>query len=248
MNSHAAPAYGLWALLLLNTGLIILFAASFFRPRTGRDWRTLGGFSAFVVALFAEMYGFPLTIYLLSGWLGGRLQDAGPASHDGGHLWFSLLRLHGDPHSHPVHLLSSVLVAAGCVLLASAWRALHSAQQRGVLAVSGPYGLVRHPQYVALVVIMLGFLLQWPTLATLLMFPVLTLSYVRLARREERRMAGEFECAWECYAHGRPAFVPRLSRVRGALAGLVRTDRPGKTGSPRGPAAATPATHGRTRS
>lgn len=247
MNPHAAPAYGLWALVLLNAGLVILFAASFFRPRTGRDWRTLGGFSAFVVALFAEMYGFPFTIYLLSGWLGG-FQGTGLASHDGGHLWFSLLGLRGDPHTHPVHLLSSMLIVAGFVLLASAWRALHSAQRRGVLAVTGPYGFIRHPQYVAFVVIMLGFLLQWPTLATLLMFPVLTLSYVRLARREERRMAGEFGCAWECYAHGRPAFVPRLSRLRGALAGLVRTDRLGRTGSPRGPAAATPATHGRTRS
>ncbi len=201
-----------------------------------------------VVALFTEMYGFPLTIYLLGGWLGSRFQGADLASHEGGHLWFSLLGLRGDPHTHPIHLLSSMLVVAGFVLLASAWRALHSAQQRGVLAVSGPYGLVRHPQYVALVVIMLGFLLQWPTLATLLMFPVLTWSYVRLARREERQMAEEFACAWECFAHSRPAFVPRLSRVRGALAGLVRTDRLGTTGSPRGPAAATPATHGRTRS
>lgn len=247
MNPHAAPAYGLWALVLLNAGLISLFAASFFRPRTGRDWRTLGGFSAFVVALFAEMYGFPLTIYLLSGWL-GRFHGADLASHDGGHLWFSLLGLRGDPHAHPVHLLSSILIVAGFVLLASAWRALHSAQQRDVLAVTGPYGFVRHPQYVAFVVIMLGFLLQWPTLATLLMFPVLAWSYVRLARREEREMAGEFECAWECFAHSRPAFVPRASRLRAALVGLVTTERPARTGTPRGPAAATPATHGRTRS
>jgi len=246
MNPQAAPAYGLWALVLVNAGLIILFAASFFKPRTAQDWRALGGFSAFVVALFAEMYGFPLTIYLLSGWLAPRLEAADLASHDSGHLWFSLLGLRGDPHTHPVHLVSTGLIVAGFALLASAWRALHSAQRRGVLAVRGPYGFVRHPQYVAFLAIMLGFLLQWPTLATLLMFPVLSWSYVRLARKEERRMAGEFGCAWQAYAHGRPAFLPRLSRVRAALASLrerrrARIDRQRFTAG-----AGAPATRGRT--
>ncbi len=248
MNTHAMTPYGLWPLVVLNAGLFILFAASFFKPRTAQDWRTLGGFSAFVVALFAEMYGFPLTIYLLSGWLGSRLQGADLLSHDGGHLWFSLLGLRGNPHTHPVHILSSALIVAGFALLASAWRALHSAQQRGVLAVTGPYGFVRHPQYVAFVVIMLGFLLQWPTLATLLMFPVLTWSYVRLARKEERRMAAEFGSAWDCYAHGRPAVLPRLARVRGALAGRARAAhaRARREGPTAG--AGTPATQGRTTS
>ena len=42
-------------------GAFIFFALSFFKPRTARDWRTFGTFSAFIVALFVEMYGFPLT-------------------------------------------------------------------------------------------------------------------------------------------------------------------------------------------
>jgi len=248
VNADAMTAYGLWPLVVLNAGLVILFAASFFKPRTARDWRTLGGFSAFVVALFAEMYGFPLTIYLLSGWLAPRLEAADLLSHDSGHLWFSLLGLGGNPHTHPVHVVSSMLILGGFLLLASAWRALHSAQQRDVLAVRGPYSFVRHPQYAAFILIMLGFLLQWPTLATLLMFPALTWSYVRLARKEERRMEKEFGCCWEAYAYGRPAFVPRLPRIYAALADLRKVakgliDRKALTAG-----AGASLTHGRTRS
>ena len=207
-----------------------------------------GRLLAFVVALFAETCGFPLTIYLLSGWLGTHLQATNPFSHDAGHLWFSLLGLQGNPHTHPVHLLSNALIVAGFALLASAWRALHSAQQRDVLAVRGPYGFVRHPQYVAFVVIMLGFLLQWPTLATLLMFPVLTWCYVRLARKEEGRMAEEFGCAWLAYAHGRPAFLPRLSRVRRALASLANTEQGRTQARSLAAGAGAPARRGRTTS
>ncbi len=190
--SAEVKAYGLWSLVILNTALFVIFAFSFARPRTRRDWRSFGAFTAFLVALFTEMYGFPLTIYLLAGWLQIRYPEMDVLSHNAGHLWETLLGWQGDPHLNPLHLLSNVLIGGGFWLLASAWEVLYKAQWDGSLATGGPYARMRHPQYAAFILILIGFLLQWPTLLTLFMFPVLIAMYVRLARREEHEMLGEF--------------------------------------------------------
>ena len=105
---HETPAYRLWSLVIINSAVFIFFALSFFKPRTARDWRTFGTFSAFIVALFVEMYGFPLTICLLSGWLVRRYPGLDLLGHDAGHLWYTLLGLKGDPHTNALHLVSNV--------------------------------------------------------------------------------------------------------------------------------------------
>ena len=214
-QAHEASAYGLWSLVILNSAIFLIFAFSFFKPQTKRDWRTFGTFAAFIVALFVEMYGFPLTIYLLYGWLAQRYPNIDPLSHEGGHLWYTLFGLNGDPHSNPVHLLSNVIIIAGFFLLSAAWRVLYQAHRTSSLATSGPYARIRHPQYVAFIVIMFGFLLQWPTLVTVLMFPILTTIYVRLARREEREVSAAFGAAWQEYAARTPRFFPRIRRLTG---------------------------------
>ena len=207
------PAYGLWALVVLNSAVFIIFAFSFTHPHSPRDWRSFGAFAAFLVALFTEMYGFPLTIYVLSGWLGRHYPGLDLLSHDAGHLWWTLLGWQGDPHWNPLHLLSTVLIGGGFILLAAAWKALYEAQRTHTLAVTGPYARLRHPQYVGFIVILLGFLWQWPTLLTLLMFPILVTMYVRLAHREEREVLAEFGEAYARYAATTPAFFPRLRRM-----------------------------------
>ena len=215
--SHDATAYGLWGLVLVNSAVFILFAASFYHPKTRRDWRSFGGFAAFLVALFTEMYGFPLTVYLLSGWLGTRYPGVNLWSHDAGHLWNTLLGWKGNPHFNPIHILSSVVIGGGFLLLSAAWPVLLRAQRAGGIATTGPYARIRHPQYVGFVLIMLGFLLQWPTLPTLVLFPILVTVYVRLARREERAAGRGVEDAYARYAATVPAFVPRWRRNPGSL-------------------------------
>ncbi len=205
---HDANAYGLWSLVILNSAIFIIFAFSFTKPQTKRDWRSLGVFSAFVVALFTEMYGFPLTIYLLSGWLQSRYPETNIFSHDSGHLWNTLFGWDINPHFDPLHILSSLVIVGGFMILASAWRVLHTAQQQHEIAVDGIYARVRHPQYVGFIVIMFGFLLQWPTLPTLIMFPILVYVYVRLARREEQLALDEFGDRYREYMARTPAFLP----------------------------------------
>lgn len=204
--------YGLWSLVMINSLVFSFFAFSFFKPRTKRDWRSFGAFSAFLVALFTEMYGFPLTLYFLSGWLQTNYPQVNWLSHDAGHLLEMLFGWKANPHVGPFHLLSTVFIAGGFWLLASAWRVLYTAQRTRTLATSGPYARIRHPQYAAFVLIMFGFLLQWPTILTLLMFPVLVSMYVRLARREEQEVAKELGEQYARYAARTPAFFPRLQK------------------------------------
>jgi len=208
--TDTVPAYGLWMLVVINSALFILFAFSFSKPQTKRDWRSLGAFSAFVLALFTEMYGFPLTIYLLSGWLGNRYPALDPFSHEAGHLWSTLLGLKGNPHFNVLHIASNLFILGGFILVAKAWHVLHTAQSKGELATTGPYAVVRHPQYVGFVAVLLGFLLQWPTLLTLLMFPILVVMYLRLAKVEEAETLRHFPVRYADYAAHVPAFIPHI--------------------------------------
>lgn len=205
-------AYGLWSLVIINSAIFIIFAFSFTHPRTKRDWRSFGAFSAFLLALFTEMYGFPLTIYLLSGWLSRHYPGINLYGHNTGHLWHTLLGLKGDAMFDPIHILSELVILGGFVLLASAWRVLYKAQHEHKLATTGAYAYIRHPQYAGFILIMIGFLLQWPTLITLAMFPILVVMYVKLAHREEREVLREFGEIYARYMAATPGFFPRLGQ------------------------------------
>jgi protein-S-isoprenylcysteine O-methyltransferase Ste14 len=223
MDHSDVQAYGLWSLVIINSVIFIFFAFSFFKPKTTTDWKTFGAFSAFLVALFIEMYGFPLTIYILAGWLGKYYPQINPLSHESGHLLHTLLGIKGDPHFDPLHILSNILILAGFLLLSASWRVLYRAQQSRILATSGPYKYIRHPQYAAFTLVMIGYLLQWPTIPMLIMFPILVFTYVRLSRKEELAVEIEFGRVYRKYAIHTPRYFPHLIHFSGAKAQTRQT-------------------------
>ncbi len=199
-------AYGIWFAVALNVALFGGFVYAFLRPSRRREWRSLGVFAAFIVALFTEMYGFPLTIYLVSGLLGRSYPAIDPFSHKFGHLW--VVALGGSSAVWAaVMLVSSLLIYGGLALMWSGWRQIHAVQGR--LVTDGVYARVRHPQYLGLLVLITGFLVQWPTILTVPMAPILAWTYVRLARREEAELEERFGDEYRRYAERVPAFLPR---------------------------------------
>lgn len=207
--------YGLWSLAIINSAVFIFFAFTFFKPSTKRDWRSFGAFSAFLVALFSEMYGFPLTIYFLSGWLQTHYPNVDWFSHDAGHLFEMMFGWKTDPHFGPFHLLSYAFIIGGFLVISAGWKVLYQAQRHHELTSSGIYAYIRHSQYLGFILVMVGFLVQWPTILTLAMFPVLVFMYSRLARIEERESLAQFRPEYERYMHAVSGFIPRLSALWG---------------------------------
>lgn len=213
--------YGQWILVIAVTTVFLFFTYDAFRPKTRVDWRSFGLFSAFIIALFTEMYGFPLTIYLLSSLFGNRFPFLN-FSHAAGHLWEVLIGFKGNPHWSMFHIVSNILILGGIILIAAAWKILYQASRKNALATTGPYQYIRHPQYVGFILITIGFLLQWPTIITLLMAPILIIRYIRLAHEEEQTMMFHFGTMYREYTHRVHAWIPsvytffhEISRVKG---------------------------------
>ncbi len=182
----------------------------------------MGAFSAFTVALFTEMFGFPLTIYILTSVLGSRYPVINPFTHVNGHLWVVLAG--GSMYVWGlVMLLSLAAMIGGLVVMSKAWKQIHKAN--GELVISGVYDRVRHPQYFGLFLITVGMLIQWPTIITAAMWPILMLMYYRLARREEKEMESRFGDKYITYRQRVPMFWPRLataSRIARPLSPLEK--------------------------
>jgi len=200
-------AYGFWSLVIVNVGLFAFFIISFLAPVKKREWRSMGATLAFFVALFTEMYGFPLTIYILTGILGSKYPVLNPFSHASGHLLLTFLG-GGAVMMTVIHLVSNGLVIIGFSIMWKGWKLIHGA--KGGLVTDGPYAYVRHPQYSGLFIIMIGMLIQWPTIITALMFPVLVFVYYRLSKREEGEMVKLFGDEYKRYIQKTPMFIPRL--------------------------------------
>jgi len=199
-------AYGMWPVVAIHVAIFIFFALSFLKPKKRWEWRSMGAFSAFVVALFTEMYGVPLTIYILISILGDKYPVIDPFTHTQGNLW-AVFSGGSIFVSGLLMLLGGVVMIGGVVIMGKGWKQIHKAN--GKLVTSGLYRWVRHPQYFGLFLITIGMLIQWPTIITIAMWPVLMLMYYRLARREEREMESRFGDQYVTYRQRVPMFWPR---------------------------------------
>ncbi len=205
-------AYGMWFVVVFNVLLFLFFAISFIKPKKRFEWRSMGAFIGFIVALFTEMYGFPLTIYLLSTWMGKSYPVLDPFAHSSGHLVLVFLGLSYSGNALVVlHLISNGIIFFGFSLMYLGWMRIYKSEGKSIVT-DGVYAYVRHPQYVGIFLITIGFLIQWPSLTTLIMWPILIFAYYRLAMREERDVERQFGEEFIEYKEKVSAFIPRLRK------------------------------------
>lgn len=203
---------GLWPVAVL---IIVLGSWAFYHflaPASWRDWAGAGLVQAFIIALYAEMYGFPLTIYFLTSALPFEI----PLVHYSGHLWATLLG-YGRVGAVVEMMIGFAFVTAGILLIIKGWTKVYF--DRGRLLREHVYGLVRHPQYTGLFLVILGQIIHWPTIPTLVLAPFIIWIYVHLAQREEVRLVDQYGDAYRQYRQEVPMFIPRWQRVREAIAG-----------------------------
>lgn len=203
---------GAWALAAIMIVVASWVLYRYLAPKTWREWASAGLVQAFIIALYAEMYGFPLTIYLLVRFFGldKRTLNA--------NLWSTLLGM-GETGMMISMVLGYALLLVGIGLFIQGWRELYRARHQNRLVTDGLYALVRHPQYSGLFIALFGEgVVHWPTVFSITVFPIIVLAYTLLARREERRVTQEFGDAYRAYRARVPMFFPRVGQWKQLIA------------------------------
>ena len=205
---YGGYAYGIWSMVLFSILITLFLTFSYVKPKNKFEWRSMGAFVGFIVALFTEMYGIPLTIYFLTGWLGSKYPVFDPFSHASGHLFLVFIGLsHSVLAMSILHILSNGIIFFGFYLVYKGWKLIHDAKD-DKLIIEGIYSYIRHPQYVGLFLVTLGFFIQWPTIITLFMWPILMFTYYRLSKREENDLAVKYGEEFYKYKKLVPSFIP----------------------------------------
>lgn len=182
--------FGQTGLIVANIVIVLAFLALLpYRRPTKHVWKSRGAFFAFVIALMTEMFGWPLVIFLLSP-----LFDIP-----------NVARPYFQAVGHWPATVGTLLSLIGVILIAVGWKQIHNASG---LVKSGIYKYMRHPQYTGILLFTLGWILHWPSLVTLILWPLLIAAYVWLAKFEERQALEEFGEEYVRYAEQTKRFVP----------------------------------------
>lgn len=207
MNEHIAHS-GAWGLALIMIVVISWFLYRYLAPKTWKEWAGAGIIQAFIIALYAEMYGFPLTIYVLVRFFGL------DKTYVNANLWSTLLGM-GETGMMISMILGYAFVFVGLGVFMAGWREVHRARQENRLVTNGLYALVRHPQYTGLFLALFGEgVVHWPTIFSVALFPVIVLAYYLLARNEEHKVEAEFGDEYRAYRRRVPMFIPRWGQWR----------------------------------
>jgi len=212
MDQHIAHS-GAWGLAIVMIVVASWVLYRYLAPRSWREWAGAGLVQAFIIALYAEMYGFPLTIYVLVRWFGL------DRTYVSASLWSTLVGL-GETGMFVSMLAGYGLLIIGLGLFAAGWRQIYRARQDGRMVTDGLYAIVRHPQYLGLFIALFGEgIVHWPTFFSVALFPVIVLAYGHLARTEERAAVRQFGEAYCEYQRRVPMFIPTWSRWRDLVDG-----------------------------
>jgi len=209
MNVSHFSLGGHWVLAAIMAVIASWILYKYIAPKSLKEWRNAGLIQAFIIALYAEMYGFPLTIYLLTSFFGLDV----PWLHMRGHLWATLLGL-GETGALVEMIIGLALVVLGLALIFRGWYLIYKAQKKDELITGGTYQYMRHPQYTGIFLALFGQLIHWPTAPTLVLFPFIVWAYYRLSRREEKAMISKFGEEYRTYMRKVPMFFPRIEQWR----------------------------------
>ncbi len=211
MNELIAHS-GVWILALLMIVVASWILYKYLAPKTWREWAGAGVVQAFIIALYAEMYGFPLTIYLLARF-GGLDRTELNAN-----LWSSLLGM-GETGMLISMILGYALLFLGIGLFFQGWRQVYKAREENKLVTDGLYAFARHPQYTGLFIALFGEgVVHWPTLFSVALLPIIVFIYYRLSKREERAVIAKFGDEYLEYQKKVPMFFPNQSQWKGFIA------------------------------
>lgn len=207
MDDSAMAHYGNWVgvvIWIIIYGVFILFTPFYKKSQ----WKPTTAYVAFIIAYALEMFGIPMSMYLITWAFGKQLPD--------GIFWGHTLNAYIGNWGMYICILLNII---GGIIIISGWRKIYKNYWRhesgqGKLVTDGIYSYIRHPQYTGFLLITLGMIFEWATLPLLIMYPILVVIYYRLAKKEEGDMLKEFGNEYQLYMTKTNRFIPNIFRKK----------------------------------